>query len=153
MEIRTLTLNGKWGKVSLADGWIAALNDARLTVEKGGFLFKVAFDGDHLMLAVAPTLIGDTRSYHYDLHLEKEDAFTLIGDVNAQGVFTLLFKPDRMETVRQCAADYVERYRRFAAFLIDAGYSGQGRLSDVTQCVLMDIGLMPPPGCLNDLMR
>lgn len=138
--------------ISLAGDWIHALNDVRLTAEKGGFLFKAAFDGERLMLAAVPALIHGERSYHYNLHVEKEDAFTLIGDVNAQGVFTILFKPESREAVTQYAAEYIGRFRKFAAFLNDAGYSGEGRLDEVTRGLLKDIGLSPAPEILADFL-
>ncbi|MCU0857562.1 MAG: hypothetical protein MUC65_04060 [Pontiellaceae bacterium] len=92
--IRKVTLNEKTGGPSVAADWVHALNNDRIVKEKAGFLFKASFDGDHLMLAVVPTLIQGVRSHHYNLHPAKEDVFTLIGEVTAQGVFTILFKPE-----------------------------------------------------------
>jgi hypothetical protein len=152
MTITGVTFNGKHGGLSVAAEWIRALNDARLTVEKGGFLFKAAFEVDHLMLVAVPALIHGDRSYHYNLLMEKEDAFTLIGDVNAQGVFTILFKPESCKAVTQYAAEYIGRFRKFAAFLNDAGYSGEGRLDEVTRGLLKDIGLSPAPEILADFL-
>ena len=148
MAISKVTLNGK---TDVAAGWIRALNDERIVQEKAGFLFKASFDGDHLMLAVAPTLINGERSWHYNMHLEKEDAFTLIGDVNAQGVFTILFKPESREQVAAQAEEYIERFRQFAAFLIEGGYTGNGVLDEVTQGVLESLGLSPFPKTLAEL--
>ncbi len=152
MTIKTVTFNGKKGRLSVATAWIHALNDVRLTTEKGGFLFIAAFDGDHLMLEAVPALIHGERSYHYNLHVEKEDAFTLIGDVNAQGVFTILFKPESREAVTRYAAEYIERFRLFAVFLNEAGYCGEGRLDEVTQSVLQSLGVAPPPCMLAGLL-
>ncbi len=148
MAISKVTLNGK---TDVAAGWIRALNDERIVQEKAGFLFKASFDGDHLMLAVAPTLINGERSWHYNMHLEKEDAFTLIGDVNAQGVFTILFKPESREQVAAQAGEYIVLFRRFAAFLIEGGYTGNGVLDEVTQGVLESLGLSPFPKTLAEL--
>ena len=151
-DIHTVTLNEKTGKSAIAADWIRALNDNRILTEKSGFLFKASLCGDHLLLAVAPCLINGERSFHYNMHLGKEDAFTLIGDINAQGIFTILFKPESREAASQHAADYLERFRKFAAFLTDTGYTGEGRLDEVTQQVLESLGLSPPPETLAGLL-
>ncbi len=148
MAINKVTLNGKTGDAS---GWIRALNDECIVREKAGFLFKASFDGDHLMLAAAPCLINGERTMHYNMHLKKEDAFTLIGDVNAQGVFTILFKPESREQVAAQAEEYIERFRQFAAFLIENGYTGDGALDEVTQGLLESLGLSPAPQTLAEL--
>ena len=145
-----ITLNGKNGG---ATNWIHALNDARIVQEKAGFLFKATFDGDHLMLAVAPTLIQGERSYHYNMHLKKEDSFTLLGDVDAQGVFTILFNPESRAQIQTDAEKYIELFRRFAAFLVDNGYTGNGRLDEVTQRLLKNLGLSPAPETLAGLVK
>ena len=107
MLVRKITLNGKRGKASIATGLICALNDECIIREKAGFLFKASFDGNHLMLAVAPCLINGERTMHYNMHLKKEDAFTLTGDINAQGVFTILFKPESREQAQKDAKKYI----------------------------------------------
>lgn len=151
MPIHTVTFNGKTGGTAVATAWLCALNDPRIVQEKAGYLFKASFEAGHLMLAVNPTLIHGARSHHYNQHLEKEDAFTLIGTVNAQGVFTILFKPESREQVAKQAVEYIERVRRFAAFLFDNGYSGDGPLDKVTQSMLQTMGLDPAPQTLATL--
>ncbi len=148
MAINKVTLNGKTGDAS---GWIRALNDECIVREKAGFLFKASFDGDHLMLAAAPCLINGERTMHYNMHLKKEDALTLIGDVNAQGVFTILFKPDSRDQVSADAKIYIGRFRRFAAFLLQNGYTGDGLLDEVTQGILEELGLSLAPQTLAEL--
>lgn len=149
---KKIMLNGKSGGISLAAAWVRALNDPRILQEKAGFLFKVFSDDDHVMIAVAPTLIQGERTYHYALHLETESAFTLAGDVNAQGVFTILFKPESMEASMEHRLEYIEQFRRFAAFLRQAGYVGPGRMDGVTQGVLNELGLSPAPETLAGLL-
>lgn len=146
-----VTLNGKTGNSSVAAGWIRALNDLRILSEKAGFVFKASFDGDHLMLAVAPALIDGQRNYHFNMHLKKEDAFTLIGDVSAQGVFNILFKPESREFTEQNSTAYIAVFRRFASFLLSAGYQGAGPLDEVTCEVLKQLGLSPVPAELAAL--
>ena len=63
MAIRKVTLNRKRGGT---EGLIRALNDECIVREKAGFLFKASFDGEHLMLAVAPCMIHGERSMHYN---------------------------------------------------------------------------------------
>lgn len=151
MVISKVTLNGKSGDVSVAQGWIRALNDPRIVQEKAGFLFKASLDGDHLMLAAAPCLINGERLHHYDQHLEKEDAFTLLGVVNATGVFTILIKPDTREQVSACRETFLNVFRQFAGFMLDQGYAGEGRLDEVTQSVLISFGSNPPSTTLSEL--
>ncbi len=151
MLVNKVTLNGKTGGASVATDWIGALNDPRLVREKAGFLFKASFEGGHLMLAVAPTLINGERSYHYNMHLKKEDAFTLLGDVNAEGIFSLLFKPDHPGQFRAESSRFVGVCHRFAGFLIENGYAGKGMLNEVTQGLLEAAGLSPAPQVLADL--
>jgi len=149
--VNRVTLNGKAGPPATAAGWIQALNDPRIIREKSGFLFKAGFDGDHLMLEAAPTLINGERSYHYNMRLQKEDAFTLIGAVTAEGVFNILFKPENYAAVVEHAAEYIQVFRRFAAFLLAAGYIGEGRLNEVARSVLAELGLNPAPETLAEL--
>ncbi|MBI9019868.1 MAG: hypothetical protein JEZ10_01260 [Verrucomicrobia bacterium] len=152
MVVRKVTLNGNRGEPAIAAEWIRALNDGLILTKKAGFLFKASWDEDHLMLAVAPCLINGERSYHYNQHLEKEDAFTLIGEVSAQGVFTILFKPESREFAIQQAGRYIDLFRRFAEFLRQGGYAGEGKLDDVTQGVLKSLGMNCPPETLDELL-
>ncbi len=149
MSINKVTLNGKSGG---AADWIRALNDARIVQEKAGFLFKATFDDDHLMLAVLPCLIHGERSYHYNQHLEKEDVFTLVGTINAQGFFTILFNAESCKQIQADSEKYIELFRRFATFLFENGYTGDGFLDEVTQQVLEELGLSLTPKTLADLL-
>lgn len=150
MGINKVSLNGKTGDASIARGLIAALNDERIVREKAGYLLKASFAEDHLMLAVEPALIHGERTMHYNMHLEVENAFTLIGGLNAEGVFTLLCKPDSMEQFAADACRYVEVCRRFAGFLLDNGYTGEGQVDAVTQGFLKKAGFSPVPQVLAD---
>jgi len=103
------------------------------------------------MIAVVPALIHGERTYHYALRLEQENVFTLIGEVNAQGVFTILFKPESCAAAMKHHREYIEQFRRFAAFLRLAGYDGTGLLDEVTQGLLHELGLSPVPDRLSGL--
>ncbi len=151
--IRRVTLNGKAGGHKVGRPWIEALNDPHILTEKAGFLFKAAVRGDHLFLAVVPVLIDGKRSYHYEQHLDNEDAFTLAGDVNASGVFTILFKPEKMPLSAEHARRYRHSINLFTEWLLAEGYSGKGLLSEVTQCVLRELEYSPVPQTLKDLQR
>jgi hypothetical protein len=151
MEVGKVTFNGQAGGRSAASAWIGALNSPRIVREKAGFLFKASLDGDHLMLAAVPCLINGARSHHYEQQLEKEDAFTLLGTVSAGGVFTILVKPANAEQIMTHAFGFIEVYRRFATFLLEQGYVGEGVLDEVTQGVLQDFGLSHPPSTLSEL--
>ena len=146
-----ITLNGKTGKPAIAAPWIRALNDPCIVVEKAGFLFKAATTSDRLILAVVPCLINGERSYHYNMPLENEDAFTLTGSINAQGVFTILIKPESLDLSPEQKEKYLNLYTKFGAFLISAGYKGEGILDSVTQCILQTIESSPIPKTLAEL--
>ena len=149
--INKVTLNSKTGEPSIAIHWIRALDDERILVGKAGFLFKASLCENHLMLAVEPCLINGERSYHYNMSLEQEDAYTLIGYVNARGVFTILFRAESPElSVRQIEM-HSETFRRFAGFLLEAGYAGEGLLDEVTQTVLKKLEFLPVPSTLFEL--
>jgi hypothetical protein len=151
MAVSKLTFNGKTGNPSLAAPWVHALNQPQIVQEKAGFLFKASFEDTHLMLAVSPCIINGARAHHYDQHLDKEDAFTLIGFVGAQGVFTILIKPDsRTQAIKQ-SAEYIKVYRGFAKFLLESGYNGEGLLDEVTQGLLAKFDLNPAPQTLQEL--
>lgn len=149
--IRSVTLNGKKGDHKIAQPWIDAMNDPRIVTEKAGFLFKATIRQEHLLLAVSPVLINGERSHHYDQHLDEEDAYTLIGDISAAGVFTILFKPERLPLSETQKTRYLSAFRHFAALLLNQGYSGEGLLNDITQTVLEDLGLYPAPQTLAEL--
>ncbi len=150
-NVTSVALNGKSGDPSLVSDWIRALNDERVVREKAGFLFKACFDAERLLLEVAPFLIHGERTYHYNMHLEKEDAYTLIGMVDAQGVFTLLFKAESPTLSTDQRESYERVYRRFAAFILEAGYAGKGLLDEVTKDLLVELGISPAPVTLAQL--
>ena len=150
-NVTSVILNGKSGDPSLVSDWIRALNDERVVQEKAGFLFKACFDADRLLLEVAPFFIHGERTYHYNMHLEKEDAYTLIGMVDAQGVFTLLFKPESPTLSADQREAYARVCRRFAAFMLEAGYTGKGLLDEITQSLLVELGVSPAPASLAEL--
>ena len=151
--MRNTILNGKTGDRSIIRPWIDALNNPRIVTEKAGFLFKVSAKEERMELAVSPCLINGERLYHYDMHLEREDAYTLIGDVNAAGLFTILFKPESLPLGETQKAHYARSFRRFATLLLEQGYSGEGRLNEVTQAILSGLGLSPAPQTLEELSK
>lgn len=149
--IRKIIFNGKSGGNSIIKPWVRALNDPRIVTEKSGFLFKALAQNDCMELAVAPCLINGERLYHYNMHLKTESAYTLVGDVNAGGLFTILFNPEKLPLSETQKARYVRAFRLLAELLLEQGYSGEGNLSEVTQAILKDLGLSPAPRTLAEL--
>ncbi len=143
-HVREVTLNGKTGKPSIARSFIEALNDERIITEKGGFLFKALAAGDRLVLGVTPYFIDGGRTYHYDTLLPGEDEFTLIGSVTPYGTFEILFKPLSIKLSSGDIRKYADTYVMLARFLLENGYSGQGRLDAVTISLLCEAGLFNP---------
>lgn len=136
-----MTLNGKTGKPSIARSFIEALNDERIITENGGFLFKALTAGDRLVLGVTPYIIDGARTYHYDTQLPGEDEFTLIGSVTPSGTFEILFKPLSKKLSPEDIRKYSCTYVMLARFLLENGYSGQGRLDTVTISLLREAEL------------
>ncbi len=150
-EIQKVTFNGKSGGPQAVSPWIAALNDARIVQEKAGFIFKTGLRDDHIVLAVEPSLINGERRYHFNMRIAGEDAYTLIGNVDAQGVFTILFHPKSREIPADQRTRYLDTYRAFARLLSECGYRGAGELDTVTQGLLKRLGLHPAPASLDGL--
>jgi hypothetical protein len=151
-HILEVTLNGEAGKPSLAASFIRALNDAALITEKGGFIFKALIDSRRLVLGVTPCFIDGRRTYHFDTKLPGEDEFTLIGSVTPGGVFEILFKPASLEISTDSARKYADSYIMLARFLLENGYSGMGKLDQVTVGMLHEAGLFcPAPESLFEL--
>ena len=143
-HVREVTLNGKTGNPSIARSFISALNDERIITEKGGFLFKVLVAGDMLVLGVTPCFIDGERIYHYNSQLPGEDEFTLIGSVTPDGIFEILFKPLSLELSPEDIRKYADTYVAFTRFLLENGYSGQGRLDAMTVSLLREARLFHP---------
>jgi hypothetical protein len=139
-----VTLNGKTGKPSIATGFIGALNDERIISEKGGFLFKILAVDERLILGITPCFVDGVRTYHYDTRLPGEDEFMLIGSVTPRGSFEILFQPLSGDLSPEDAVRYADSYVIFARFLLENGYSGQGRLGSVTIDILGAAGLFQP---------
>ena len=73
------------------------------------------------------------------------------GTTNAQGVFTILIKPESLDLSPEQKEKYLNLYTKFGAFLISAGYKGEGILDSVTQCILQTIESSPIPKTLAEL--
>jgi len=51
------------------------------------------------------------RRYHYNMHLADEDVPTLVGNVNAKGVFTMAFKAPSLKLTDEQKTQYLAVYR------------------------------------------
>ncbi|MBT3279332.1 MAG: hypothetical protein HN909_09035 [Phycisphaerales bacterium] len=138
--INTVTLNGKRGKPKLVKPFVHAVNTDAIRVEKAGFLFKAALDDDHLALGVTPYFIAGQRTWHYDLVMPDEIRFCLLGSINADGHFTILFEPGEHFTP-EAKSTYAECYIRFAQFLFAWGLEGDGPFDEITVQFLSEAGL------------
>ena len=141
--IRNIIFNGTSGTPALIRPWVNALNDPRIVTEKAGFLFKALLYNDHIELAAQPCLINGERLYHYNLLLSTDDPCILIGDVNAAGIFTVLFKPNKGGLTDDQKKRCRNGLKTLAELLLLQGYKGEGLLCDVTRMVLPEIGLSP----------
>jgi len=149
--ITSVTMNDVVGALDQLAGWMNALGDPELLCEKGGYLFKASFSGPEVFVAVAPYVINGQRSYHHAMRLAHEDALTLIGSVDANGAFSFFFRPDSPDLTAAYRQACREVCGRFARLLLDAGYRGRGTLDDITQGMLAECGMNPPPETLTEL--
>jgi len=140
-HIKEVTLNGDTGSHKMAADFIHALNDPGILTEKAGFLFKTTVCGDRLMLGITPYFINGERMYHYDVSLPVENEFTLIGSINAEGVFTIFFRPESLNIPPEKKEVYSDSYVIFARFLLENGYAGKGLLDGVTLKTLEETAL------------
>jgi hypothetical protein len=151
---RKVTLNGKRGKAKIAKPFIHALNTPAILTEKAGFLFKATVCGDLLVLGVTPYFIEGQRTWHYDMVMPAENEFTLLGAINADGHFTILFTPisDELTTFEQIA--YGDNYIQFAQFLLASGLESEGPLDAITIQLLTEANVFhTPPTSLAELAR
>ena len=146
-----IIFNEKSGPTSIVIPWIAALNDPRIVTEKAGFLFKALLHEDHMELAAEPCLIHGERLCHYNMPLKQNHPATLIGTVSSTGEFTVLFKPDKGGLTDGQKVHCREGLKAFAALLLEQGYTGEGRLCDITKMILPKIGLSPALQTLTEL--
>jgi len=149
--VTSVTMNDVAGGLNQLAGWMNALVDPALLCGKGGYLFKASFAGPEVFVAVAPYVINGQRSYHHAMRVAHEDALTLIGAVDANGTFSLFFRPggrDLSEAYREACREVCGR---FARLLLAAGYRGRGTLDDVTRGMLAECGMSPPPETMAEL--
>ncbi len=132
----TLTLNGTPIDAPALRALIASLCDPPTIREKGGFLFKVSLPEAAVHLGVLPYFIGTERCYHYHIILPGKDPFRLTGFINSNLSMTLLVDADN-RSARERLTDedrraYVERFRRFAEFLVGQGFDPDFAIDQVT---------------------
>jgi hypothetical protein len=149
---RILVLNGRIADESRIRDMMHGLNDSSIRTGKGGYLFKSSADDEFLRLGIVPYFQQGQRNYHYDIALPESAECVLIGNLNPDGVFTLLFTPPELPLDDETRAGYAAQYRIFADELISRGFAGRGRLDDATRQMLRDSGIAdPPPKILADI--
>lgn len=151
-RIRRVVLNGEPAAGRQVRAMVRAIGDARILVEKGGFLLRAAVDGETLALAVIPCIINGARTHHYEMPLPVENAGTLMGGVTAEGAFTLLFRPESVPVPPAQVAAVADTAVQLARFLLEHGYAGPGPLDGVTQGCFAEIAAFAAlPSTLADL--
>jgi hypothetical protein len=140
----TTILNGKRATGKALRQMARALADRKLLGERGGFLLKATLKDEGAWLSVVPCILNGARTYHYDMKLAEETAYTLIGAVNANGVFTLFFQPGPAGLGEDARGEYLKAYSRLAALLFDNGYDGEARLDWSTRRLLEESEVARP---------
>jgi len=140
-----IILNGQSASGKILDQAMHALSDSSILVEKGGFLIKATLTDTVTWIDIVPCVINGNRTYHYDMQLEVETEFTLVGSVNANGIITLFFNPKQAPLSDHAVMEYGLAYTRLSQLLKDAGYTGEGILDWSTQKLLEESGIRKPP--------
>ncbi len=152
--ITKVTFNGKTGKPKLVAPLIHALNTPAILIEKSGFLFQATIRGHRLILGVLPYFIDGQRSMHYDIKLSVKTQFTLIGNISADGQFTILFRPDCDELSPEAKRTYADSYVPVARGLRTGGLLSDGPLDAITIQLLTEADLFPTtPQSITELAQ
>ena len=131
-------INNKKADCNTIKAMIEAISNKTILTEKGGFLLKVTVLTDYIYIGIIPNFINGERTYHYDIEIGIENEFTLIGAINHQQIFTLLFKPINPILTSKAKEQYYTVYREFADFLFTNGYNNTGELDWITQKILTE---------------
>lgn len=131
-------INSKKANRNKIKALIEAISNKTILTEKGGFLLKVTVLADQIYIGIIPNYINGERTFHYDIEIGVENEFTLIGAVNHQQVFTLLFKPVNPILPDKAKEQYYTAYKKFADFLFSNGYNNIGELDWITQKILTE---------------
>ena len=134
--IDTVVLNGTEQSNDELLRVVGALCDPIVLRRRGGFLFKSWTEGKTLYLGIIPAFTNGERGYHYSISLAGEDAFILVGTIDVQGAFTILFKPREPDIQPIARRVYADAYVSLARVLLQFGYSGRGELDQVTRSLL-----------------
>ena len=119
----------------------AAMSNPKILTEKGGFLFKISYTQNKLYFGIIPSFLGGERTHHYEIEMNHEDEYTLIGGINSSGVMTLLFKPAAQPLRKEAKSNYYKTFQTFAFFLFNNGYRSSGELDWITRKLLADSGV------------
>ncbi|MCK5146329.1 hypothetical protein KAR48_06205 [bacterium] len=136
-HLRCVYINGEKDSKPVIGSVIYALNNKKIIIEKGGFLFKVSISDDCLYFGLVPNFINGERTHHYDIELTVEDEFTLIGSITDDDKYSILFKPENRPFTAAVKTTYSDSYVRFARFLYENGYEGRGEL-DWSTCKIFE---------------
>ena len=131
-------INNKKANLNTIKAMIEAISNKTILTEKGGFLLKVTVLADQIYIGIIPNFINGERTYHYDIEIGVENEFTLIGAINNQQIFTLLFKPINPILSGKAKELYYTAYKEFADFLFTNGYKNIGELDWITQKILTE---------------
>ncbi|MBN2653227.1 MAG: hypothetical protein JXR63_12680 [Spirochaetales bacterium] len=106
----------------------------------GGALFKYRYDGNH-HFSFVPCIVDGERGYHYNLKLRGDDWGSIIGTINANGEIQLIVKPPILPLTEDVLALYKVQFREFSNFFLKNGYSGEGKLTEITTNLLIQADL------------
>ena len=124
---------------------LKAVSNKKILKEKGGYVTKASIVNNHLFIGIIPAFIEGWKKYHYDIELEFEDQFSLIGSINADESMTIVFKLDK-ETYKRGLSKNEQiklrnNYIKYAHFFIDIGFSGDLKMDEPTKMILKKSGL------------
>ncbi len=135
-----IILNGEEKNPNEIRKILAAISNKKILKEKGGYVTKTSILDNHFFIGIIPAFIEGRKKYHYDIKLEYENQFTLIGSINADETMTIVFKLDKETYLRGLSekekAKMRNNYIKFARVFTDNGFPEDFKLDSSTIMLL-----------------
>lgn len=145
---KPLYLNGKAKQQTEINHILNQLSNPNILTQYGGALFKYQnHSEDELLIddfGIIPCIVDGERTHHYDIQLKKETSFTLIGIINANGIFRVVFKPEEIPLSDDDSKQYKKQFIQLSRFLQNNGFSGSIPLDGITCDLLQEASLFIP---------
>ncbi len=159
LQLKRATLNRDMLPVNELREILTAVADPKVLAVKGGFLIKLALQGQVLDLALLPYQIDGQRTYHYNMILPEECACILTGFINTNRSITMMIDQPHDKTSRQPLSveqrkAYLQSFLDFADLFIRHGFDPGFELDLITNQILQKLSGRPDElATLGDLQQ